>query len=177
MNSFYFIHFGNCCGSLDNFLYYLLSSHDLLNDLLDWDDFLNDPLNLFDSFSNVRNFLYDLFVLNVVHNFFFNLRDFLNLDNFLFESNYLLDYLRNLNRPLNNLSDGNNFLHDFFGWNWNFNGYNNLSFNFNHFQIFKSKMNYFFYFYISWHFPNNLNNLFNDNFIADNSFFIFWNFN
>lgn len=138
MYPFHFIYFGNCDCSINDFFHNLLGCDDFLDDTLNWHYFLNNPFHLFDTFSNVRNFLHNFFVLNTVYYLLFDLCQLMDLHN-LFPNRYdLFNNLGNLHYLFNDFSDRNNFLNYFFSWNWDLNWHNNLPINLDDLNTFDS---------------------------------------
>lgn len=136
LNSFNFIDFWNCVSLFYNFFDYLLSCYNFLYDALYWDNFLNNPFDLFNLFSYVWYFLYNFSILNVVNNFLLDSWNLFNLNSLLFNSNDFLENLWNLNNLFNDFSNWYYFLYNFFHWDWYLNWNNYLSFNLNYFRIF-----------------------------------------
>ena len=73
-------------------------------------------------------------------------------------------------------SDWDNLFHDFLGWYWNLNRHDNLPFNFNHFRIVDSHMDYFLHLDVARNFLYDFNDFLNNNLVVDNLFFVLGNF-
>jgi hypothetical protein len=72
ISSLNFINFRNSISLFYYFLNDLLSCNNLLYNTLYWDDLFNNLFNFFYPFSNIRYFLKNLSVLNIVNNLLFN---------------------------------------------------------------------------------------------------------
>ena len=176
MYPFHFIYFGNCDCSINDFFHNLLGCDDFLDDTLNWHYFLNNPFHLFDTFSNVRNFLHNFFVLNTVYYLLFDLCQLVDLHN-LFPNCYnLFNNLGNLHYLFNDFSDRNNFLNYFFSWNRDLNWHNNLPINLDDLSTFDGEVNYFFNLNSPWYFLDNFNHLLDNDLIVNYLLFIFGHF-
>lgn len=117
--SFDFINFRNCDCSLHNFLYYLLSSYDLLNCGIYRNYFFHNSRNLFDNFLHNRDNLLDLLDSLINDNFLDYSLDLFDNNFLFFYRNDFLNHLRNLHNSFLNILFDDKFLYYSIHWHWN----------------------------------------------------------
>lgn len=171
------MYFGNCDCLFDHFLDNLLCCNDLLNNWLNWDYLLSFDNNFFYLFTNIGYFLNYFFYFLINNNFLLNFDNLLNSNLFGSLSNNLFNNLWDLNDLFNDFSCRDYSLNNLFNWNWNLYRDYDLSFDFHWFNNFNSIQDNLLHFNSSWYLLNNLNDLFNNDFIVDNFFLISWNLN
>lgn len=117
--SFDFINFRNCDCSLHNFLYYLLSSYDLLNCGIYRNYFFDNSRDLFDNFLHNRDNLLDLLDSLINDNFLDYSLDLFDNNFLFFYRNDFLNHLRNLHNSFLNILFDDKFLYYSIHWHWN----------------------------------------------------------
>lgn len=177
LNSFNFVDFRNGVSLIHYLFDDLLSSYDLLDDALDWNDFLNNPFDFLDLFSDIGYLLHDFFVLNVINDFFFDSGDFFDLDDLFLNRYDFFHDLWDLNNLLDDFGDGNDFFNYFLSWDWDLDWNDDLPFNFDHLRIVDCNVDDFLHLDVTRNFLYHFDNFFNDNFVVDDLFFVFWNLN
>lgn len=146
------INSGNCCWSLDYFLYDLLSSDDLLHFRFDCHNFFNYGWNFLNHFLNVRYNFFN-FLDSLIHNNLFNdFLDIFNLDTLLLRLNNFLNELWYLDDFLQNLSHRNDLLDNHFHWHCNLSWHDDNFFDFNWFDLFIVSWNNFINIHGFWNF-------------------------